>query len=148
MDEGTQRSFISQKLADRLQLMHDGSEIVHLSAFGDSTYNVRRLDRASVNVIADDGEKIPIQVLIVPVIVKPINIRCRKSVSSLMYLQGLKLAPPVTIDDEFDISLLIGTDFYWQIVGDRIIRGDGPAAVSSRIGYFLSGTYSVLCSST
>ncbi|XP_060588234.1 uncharacterized protein LOC132743696 [Ruditapes philippinarum] len=43
------------------------------------------------------------------------------------------------MDTTFDISLLIGADFYWQIVGDKIIRGDGPTAVSSRIGYFLSG---------
>ena len=36
-------------------------------------------------------------------------------------------------------SLLIGADFYWQIDGDETVRGDGPTAVSSRIGYLLSG---------
>ena len=43
-------------------------------------------------------------------------------------------------DDTFEISLLIGADFSWQIVGDQTVRGDGPTAVSSSIGYLLSGT--------
>ena len=42
------------------------------------------------------------------------------------------------MDTTFEISLLVGADFYWQIVGDKIIR-EGPTAVSSRIGFFLSG---------
>jgi len=29
---------------------------------------------------------------------------------------------------------------YWDIVGDDIIRGNGPTAVASRLGYFLSGS--------
>jgi len=35
--------------------------------------------------------------------------------------------------------MLIGADDYWDIVGDDIIRGNGPTAVASRLGYFLSG---------
>lgn len=38
-----------------------------------------------------------------------------------------------------DISLLIGVNHYWVIVGNGIIRGPGPVAVSSKIGYLLSG---------
>lgn len=38
-----------------------------------------------------------------------------------------------------DSSLLIGVNHYWDIVGNGIIRGPGPVAVSSKIGYLLSG---------
>jgi len=41
--------------------------------------------------------------------------------------------------DNFKISLLIGTDHYWDIVEDHIIRGNGPTAMSSKLGYLLSG---------
>jgi len=51
-------------------------------------------------------------------------------------------------DDGGFISLLVGADFYWQIVGDQVVRGDGPTAVSSRIGYFLSGPLSAHTDST
>ena len=38
-----------------------------------------------------------------------------------------------------DISLLVGADHYWEIVGDNIVRGDEPTAVESKLGYLLSG---------
>jgi hypothetical protein len=126
-------------MAERLHLQRDGSDVIHLTAFGDPAHRTQQLDTATVDLIADNGEMIPIRVLIVPVISKPISIRYRQSISKLSYLKGLKLAHPVKEDDQFEISLLIGADSYWQIVGDDVIRGDGPTAVSSRIGYFLSG---------
>ncbi|XP_064622006.1 uncharacterized protein LOC135484434 [Lineus longissimus] len=41
--------------------------------------------------------------------------------------------------DTFEISLLIGADHYWNIVGNHNVRGKGPIAVSSKLGYLLSG---------
>jgi len=35
--------------------------------------------------------------------------------------------------------LLVGADHYWDIVGDHVIRGNGPTAVDSKLGYLLSG---------
>ena len=35
--------------------------------------------------------------------------------------------------------MLIGADFYWQVVEDKIICGNGPTAVQSKLGYLLSG---------
>jgi hypothetical protein len=34
--------------------------------------------------------------------------------------------------------MLIGADYYWDIVQNKIIRGKGPTAVQSRLGYLLS----------
>jgi hypothetical protein len=45
----------------------------------------------------------------------------------------------MTTDDHFHISLLIGADHYWDVVEDEIVRGPGPTAAKSRIGYLLSG---------
>ena len=38
--------------------------------------------------------------------------------------------------------MLVGADSYWRIVQDRVVRGNGPTAVESRIGYLLSGPLS------
>ena len=35
--------------------------------------------------------------------------------------------------------MLIGADYYWSIVEDKIIRGPGPTAVPSKLGFLLSG---------
>ena len=53
------------------------------------------------------------------------------------YLHGLLLAHPVGSDNKFEITLLIGADFYWNI-----IYGKGPTAVESKIGCLLSGPLS------
>ena len=60
-------------------------------------------------------------------------------VSTMQHFRGLKLAHPVTSNKSFTISLLIGTDHYWKFVQDTIIRGDGPVAQKSNLGYLLSG---------
>ena len=57
----------------------------------------------------------------------------------MSYLQGLKLANPVTRSSNFEISLLIGVDYYWQFVGDHIVRSEGLTAMQSKLGYLLSG---------
>ena len=41
LDEGAQRSFITESLADKLNLTTRGHEIVHLSGFGDENRQAR-----------------------------------------------------------------------------------------------------------
>ena len=55
------------------------------------------------------------------------------------HLEDLQLA------DELDdncrmIDVLVGSDYYWEIVSSETVRGDsGPAAVLSKFGWLLSG---------
>jgi hypothetical protein len=79
------------------------------------------------------------KVLIVTTIAAPLQNNINFDASKLHYLQGLKLAHPVCSGDKFEISMLIGADYYWEIVQNKIIRGKGPTAVQSRLGYLLSG---------
>ncbi|XP_060596649.1 uncharacterized protein LOC132750656 [Ruditapes philippinarum] len=146
-DEGAQRSFITHELAETLQLQRRGSEVVHLAAFGAESKKVGHFETATVYLITDNSEKIAIDVLIVPSIAVPLRNQIRAA-THLPYLRGLKLAHPVPEVDTFNISLLIGADRYWEIIGDRIIRGDGPTAVQSKIGFLLSGPLPVTSSST
>ena len=81
----------------------------------------------------------PLSALVVPTIAAPGTNPLTTDVFSLPHLKGLPLAHPVTTAEKFEISLLVGADFYWDLVGDHIIRGDGPTAMSSKLGYLLSG---------
>jgi len=49
---------------------------------------------------------------------------------SMKHLDSLQLANPVTKDSKFEISLLIGAGYYWQFVGDHIVRGEGQLSYS------------------
>ena len=57
----------------------------------------------------------------------------------MLHLQGLTLAHPITDKENFEISLLIRSDHYQNFVGDHIVRGNGPIAMQSKLGYLLSG---------
>ena len=138
LDEGAQRSFVSEEFASKLKLRSTGTEVIHLSGFGEQNRQVRHLKKAEVYLQSCDGGEIPINVLIIPEIAVPIQTHV-KSVVNMRHLKGLKLAHPVSADETFHINFLIGADYYWQIVGDNIIRGNGPTAVESKIGYLLSG---------
>ena len=83
-----------------------------------------------------------ISVLIVPTIATPLKGTAKSEITQLPYLRGLPLAHPVTTDNDFKISLLIGADYYWDIVEDHIVRGNGPTAIASKLGYLLSGPLS------
>ena len=138
-DEGVQRSFITSTLADQLGLQTSEREDIHLSAFGAQTSAVRQLPVATVNVVTTSGEKIPLQVLVVEKIATPLQNHLHQNVQDLPYLRGLRLAHPITSEESFEVSLLIGADHYWDLVEDHVIRGRGPTAVASKLGYLLSG---------
>ena len=114
-------------------------ENIQLSAFGGQASAVRHLPLVTLNVVSTSGEKIPLHVLVVEKIATPLQTHVRQGVEDLPHLRGLTLAHPITSDESFDVSLLIGADHYWDLVEDHVIRGPGPTAVTSKLGYCLSG---------
>ena len=139
-DEGAQRSFMSKKLAKTMRISpHTIHESVNISAFGAELSSTAHLGVTTVNVEALTGEQIPISILVVPVIAIPLHNAYHHHLRHMSYLQGLRLANPVTRSGNFDISLLIGADYYWQFVADHIVCGEDPTAMQSKLGYLLSG---------
>ena len=138
-DEGAQHSFITTELAEELHINPTTTEQVALSSFGAKARSCQQLGIATIQVETNTGDLIPIAVLIVPSIAVPIQNSFWVSLDNVPHLQGLKLAHPITTDHNFQVSLLIGTDHYWSFVQDHIVRGEGPTAQQSKLGYLLSG---------
>ena len=57
------------------------------------------------------------------------------------HLQCLRRADNSHGDEQLNIDILIGANFYWHFVSGSVIRcpGSGPVALSTRLGYVLSG---------
>ena len=138
-DEGAQRSFITKNLAAQLRLQTTEKEVINLSAFCAQPKPPQNFDSTIVYVKTNSNEEIPIRVLIVENIASPLQLHCTDIINTIPHLRELPLAHPVTNHENFEISLLVGADHYWDIVEDRIIRGNGPTAMQSKIGYLLSG---------
>ncbi|VDI25692.1 Hypothetical predicted protein [Mytilus galloprovincialis] len=65
LDEGSQKSFISEDLAAQLQLKPCGNSTISLSTFGNANQNVRHMDKAQITLETETGGFIPMDVLIV-----------------------------------------------------------------------------------
>ena len=138
-DEGSQRSFITESLASTLALQPHHKEDITISSFGAQRQLNKQTNVAVVHLVTLTGQTIPLTVLIVPHIATPLQNTITFGVADLPHLQKLPLAHPISADKEFNISLLVGADHYWDIVEDVIVRGNGPTAVESKVGYLLSG---------
>ena len=95
-----------------MKLKTTGTETVNLSGFGDTAEStkVRHLETGVVYLVTEGGN-LPIRVLVVPEIAAPLKSFIHIA-ANLHYLKGIKLAHPVTSDDNFEVSLLIGADYY------------------------------------
>ena len=123
-DEGAQKSFVTEHLAKELELTKGDTETIYLSSFGSTSNKLQQVSVATVHVIANNRQIIQVRVLIVPTISTPISNRLQHAVSTLPYLRELKLAHPETADSSFAISMLIGADFYRDLVEDHVVRGN------------------------
>ena len=94
-----------------------------------------------INLLTNDEQAIQLSVLVVSRIAIPLQNTASINMTHLPHLQNLQLAHPLVAEQEFENSLLVGADHYWDIVGDHIVRGveGGPTAVASKLGYLLLG---------
>ena len=83
----------------------------------------------TIHLVTLSGQRISLSVLIVPTIAAPLQSINTTNLTELPHLSGIQLALPITTGDHFDITLLIGTDHYWDVAEDHIIRGNGPTAM-------------------
>ena len=128
LDEGAQRSFITQAQANQLGLPLTETESISLSAFGAQPSASRYL-----HVVTTHGEKIPLHVLVVENIATPLQNHLCQQIQDMPHLKVLKLAHPIPSDEHFAISLLIGADHSCDIFDNTVIRGQEPTADASKL---------------
>ena len=87
-DEGSQRSFLTQELADLLSLKPYKREDISLAAFGASHPHQKSMAVATVYIKSQSEDLIQISVLIVPTITVPLKISGTSRVRTLPYLQA------------------------------------------------------------
>ena len=145
-DNGGQRLYITQQLKTRLDLVPLRRETVNLNVFGSESYSKRQCEVVRVKLQSQFGEFIEVVALTFPSICSPLPKAIK--LNQYPYLQELELADSIHTDELKDsdsnvIDLLIGSDYYWDIVEGEVTRGSGGlVAVSSKFGWLVSGPIS------
>ena len=138
-DDGSSHSYITTALAKRLKLKIKCKQEVNTTTFGDRERKSDVCDVATISLPTRNGE-ISLDVLITDHICCPIQ-KYAIDVESNPVLKLVPLADdPVSEAQEVCIDILVGQDYYEDIIGsERITLDNGMKLVSSVFGYILCG---------
>ena len=126
-------------MKSRLSLEPLRKETLHLNTFVEQRYHTQDCHVVRVRLERAGCEEIKICTLDFPVICS--SLPSKIDPSKFRHLDRLEFA------DEFDesgdgdesIDILIGSDYYWNIVIGETVHGQsGPTAVKSKLGWLLS----------
>lgn len=73
LDEGSQKSFISEDLTTQLQIEPNGSATINLATFGETSENVRIMNKSMINFDTEDAKLLPMDVLVVTKTAAPLK---------------------------------------------------------------------------
>jgi len=147
LDSASHRSFITESLAKQLQLTSQFKESLSISTFAArqphdvSTYVVE------FNVIAKDKSCIHFHANVIKQITGPIQRGPLQpaDVDFLMSISADRLADSIPSSGRIEsstVDLLIGSDYFWSIVGaEKIVLLSGLFLISSKMDYILTGSH-------
>lgn len=139
LDSGSQRSYVTTALKERLKLAPLKTETLNLNTFGDDRFTKQRCDLVKLSLRGKEDD-VEISALCFLKICSPLSTSL--DVSRYPHLQGLDFADASVVDgSQPNIDILIGSDFYFEVLTGEVDRGDsGPVAVNSKFGWVVSGT--------
>ena len=121
LDKGSQSTYIAETVVKALGLKQIKSQNVKINGFADKHGKRGRLPEYEFNIQnPTSGSKVSIKGLAVPFIAPRISGQCLQlAIEKFPELANLRLSD---VDDDRNIDVLIGTDNYNMIVGDKKVR--------------------------
>lgn len=143
LDTGSQSSYLTDTVRDRLALRIGGERQMSIVTFGSSEAERRVCKYMTIGLRCKDNSTMHLTAFSVSTICQPIApytvADCR---DRFPHLLGLELADNVYTSSPLEVGFLIGSDHYWDFLTGRTRRGGGPVAVETRLGWVLSGPMS------
>ena len=140
-DTGSQKSYITEHTRRILAL--ESSETQHLSiaTFGSTREQTKVCPVVCVGMHLRDCPSMKLSLCVVPTICEPlVGQPISACVAQNPSFKELNLADNADGASSLHIDLLIGSDYYWDLVTGSICRGNGGlAAIQTKLGWVLSG---------
>ena len=140
-DSGSQRSYLSRRLMDQLQLEPTGGQTVSIATFGAAQERTQVCPIVFVGIGLKGYPNAFLSLHVVPTICEPISSQpITASAESHAHLLKLDLADSADGASCLPVDILVGCDYYWELVTGGICRGEqGPTAIHTKLGWVLSG---------
>ena len=139
-DNGSQRSYISNRVENFLNLPSESVESIRISTFGNDQPSNQKVNVVAVQLKSKVEETIDLKVLSVPFICMPLkNHPIKIAQREFQNLREIDLADT---GDHYDIDLLIGSDCYWKFFTGKTVKGKNNIVIAteSKFGWVLNGT--------
>ena len=143
LDSASQRTFMTNKLAQRLRLPSEHKEYLSVSTFG--AVKSTNIETYVVNfkVKIKDGSYLLLSANVLKQITGGIQRSplLQKDIEFLRFIPQNELADQIpNTTESLDVDILIGSDFFWDIVGgDKIVLPSGMFMLPSKFGYIVTG---------
>lgn len=145
LDGGSQGSFVHENVVKELQLPVTRQGTLTLHTFGSSTPTTvsRNIVKLSLENVWDKQQKIEIEAVVTPQVCTALMKVPGEHIQKEMKRRGLQLAD-CDGDHKPELSVLIGSDYYWQIVSGRVERlTKSLVALESTFGWAVQGPMAV-----
>ena len=141
LDSASQRSYVTTTVKDKLRLPSERKQTISVKTFGSTEENTQSVDVVHLCITTEHGDDVQLSAFVIPLICDPLQSQSIVHASvTHAHLRGLKLADYSTGEDDIMVDILVGSDQYWQLVSEKVVRGeDGPTAIQTKLGWVLSG---------
>lgn len=144
LDSGSQRTYVTEKLAEQLQLTRETEEEIKLVTFGSENPKTIKTTQTKLSIKLKNGQYLDVNANIVPIISGTVQRKAMKFCSSenLEHLiSSLDLADSIPKESESSsVELLIGNDYYLDIIlSQKIEVQPGLYLLASKLGWILTG---------
>ena len=144
LDSGSQRTYVTESLAKKMDLKMGKKEEIMLVTFGSDTPKRIKTPTTKLNIQLKDGSTLKISANVVPQIAgsiqrRPVNL---KSIKNWEYLwTEFSLADDIpNVRETSSVDLLIGNDYYLDLILPQEIEiQKGLYMLGSKLGWILAG---------
>ena len=139
LDNGSQRSYITCRVKDMIDLKPENTQCLSIATFGAEKEN-RVCETVTVVMKMKHGLDQEIVAFVVPHICEPIAPQpLNACIKDYEHLSQLEFADSYG-DLPLQVDILIGSDYYWELMTGEIHRSNtGPVAINTKLGWVLSG---------
>ena len=141
LDPGSQTSYVTTRLREKLSLRRMRSECMIIKTFGSDKEDRKTCDVVELGILTRSGTPQRLSVVVVPHICDPVHTQPISAAKEMYeHVSGLDLADSGEATGKLEIDVLIGSDQYWGLVTGRVTKGSGgPTAIETLFGWVLSG---------
>ena len=138
-------SYATPSLQRKLNLVFTKQKEISIQAFG-KIDSRDTLDKVDLVILSTDKKEIPISCFVKDIctLITSQNLSFPKR--KYAHLKNINLADSNTDNKNLNIDILIGADFYWDILLDGFVCGNsGPVAINTKVGCDLTGPLTNSC---